>query len=163
MAARRRTGRTHGALMAGLSAFGMALGHLLGLLVLYSWRLLGFSSPPSSEALAEALRKGPDWLVSAGQGSQVAVGVVLLSGAWLAGRSPLERIGALAYVSGVALAVRYLTLSVLAGWPDNLQAVDQGLGPAGTVAVRVWVVLGGAATAMALGLGLISFARRSVP
>lgn len=147
--------------MAGLSAFGIASGHLLGLWVIFTWRLLGFSSAPSPEAWAEALREGPEWLLSAAQGSQIAIGVILLSGAWLAGRSLFERLGALAYVVGLALAVRYLSLSVLAGWPQSLQVLDQGLGPVATLSVRVWLVLAGAAVATALGLGLISFARRN--
>jgi len=145
----------------GRSAFGIALGHLQAVLALYGWRLLDLAPPVEAEGMTAALGHAPTWLAPAAQGSQIALGVALLSGAWLAGRSPAERLGALAYATGVMLAVRYMALVVLIGWPETLQAVDGGFGPLGVYAIKVWVVLAVACAAVAVGLGLLIFARRS--
>lgn len=161
MAARRPVGRTHGAFMAGLTAFGIALGHLQALLVVFMWRALDMALPPRAHSLIATLERAPDWLASAAQGSQVAIAIAVLSGAWLAGRSPAERLGALFYVSGLVLAVRYLALAALTGWPDSLEAMDGGIGPFGAFAVRVWILLVASGASVAIGLVFVNLARRS--
>lgn len=109
--------------VTALTAFAIAMGHLEAVVVVYIRRILNLV--PTPEHLDPALyAKLPAWLIATEQGREATTIIMLVSLAYLAGRTPLDRLGTFLFAFGVWDIWYYVALKILLGWPASLQTID---------------------------------------
>jgi len=110
-----------------LTAFGIAMGHLEGVVVVYIRHILGLEDRmvPTSQQLDPAvLAQVPSWLISTEQTREAATIIMLVALAVVAGRNNWQRIGTFLFTFGVWDIFYYMSLKVLIDWPESLGTMD---------------------------------------
>jgi hypothetical protein len=106
-----------------LTAFGIAMGYLEAVVVVYIRKILGIV--PTPEQLdPEAIGQLPAWLISVEQTREAATIVMLLSLAIIAGRNNWQRLGTFVFAFGVWDIFYYVGLKALIDWPESLTTTD---------------------------------------
>lgn len=112
--------------LAALVVFGVAMGWLEGVVVVYIRGLFGMGPgaaiPPPADVV-ERFASLP-WLLPTEQSREAATIVMLAAVAWLAARAWRPRLGAFLVIFGVWDIVYYLTLYALLRWPPSLATID---------------------------------------
>ncbi|MFP3904127.1 MAG: hypothetical protein ACLFWB_07780 [Armatimonadota bacterium] len=118
-----RTHLTDWGLIAALTAFGIAMGHLEGVVVVYIREIIAIV--PTPEQLGpEVLAEVPGWLIATEQTREAATIVMLVTLALVAGRSPRQSLGVFLYTFGVWDIIYYVALRVMIDWPSSLATTD---------------------------------------
>lgn len=106
-----------------LTAFGIAMGYLEAVVVVYIREILGIV--PTPEQLdPEAISQLPAWLISVEQTREAATIIMLASLAMVAGRNNWQRLGTFLFVFGVWDIFYYVGLKALIDWPASLKTMD---------------------------------------
>jgi hypothetical protein len=111
---------------AAVALYGMAMGWLEAVVVVYIRALLGLAhggANPSPEEMMRRLLASP-WLLPTEQGREAATLVMLAAVGWLAGRTFPGRFGAFLVAFGVWDIAYYAALRALVGWPESLLTMD---------------------------------------
>jgi len=109
--------------LALIAVFGVAMGYLEAVVVVYIRRIVGLV--PMPEGLdASVIHHMPEWLVATEQTREAATIVMLVAFAWLAGRNALGRIATFLVVFGVWDLAYYASLKALIDWPASLSTMD---------------------------------------
>jgi hypothetical protein len=112
--------------LGALLAFGVAMGWLEGVVVVYIRGLFGMGHgeaiPPPGDVVQRFAQL--PWLLPTEQSREVATIVMLAAVAWLAARRPQARFGAFLFIFGVWDIVYYIALYVMLGWPPSLATMD---------------------------------------
>jgi hypothetical protein len=120
--------RAHGTAgrLTALVVFAAAMGWLEAVVVVYIRGLLGFRDsplPPGPEEMMRRLMASP-WIIPTEQTREAATIVMLVTVAWIAGRSARSRFGAFLVAFGVWDIVYYIGLYALIHWPTSLTTMD---------------------------------------
>lgn len=109
--------------LTALTAFAVAMGHLEAVVVVYIRHLMKLV--PAPEQLNAALyAQVPHWIIVSEQGREAATIIMLVTLAYLAGRSVLHRVATFLFAFGVWDIWYYVALKVLIQWPASLQTTD---------------------------------------
>jgi hypothetical protein len=109
--------------LGALTAFGLAMGHLEAVVVVYIRHILGIV--PTPEHLDRTVyEQVPHWIIATEQGREAATIIMLVTLAYLVGRKPAERLAVFLYAFAVWDICYYVSLKVLIGWPASLQTMD---------------------------------------
>jgi hypothetical protein len=123
MSDRPRRGMTVLSYLVVLTAFGIAMGYLEAVVVVYIREIMGIV--PTPEQLdPEAMRQVPKWLIPIEQTREAATMIMLASVAMLAGRNNWQRLGTFTFVFGVWDIFYYVGLKALIDWPASLHTLD---------------------------------------
>ena len=120
MATRRRLDYNF---LATLTAFGIAMGYLEAVVVVYIRHILDIV--PTPEQLdPQALAQVPDWIISTAQTREAATIVMLVALALLAGRTRVQKLATFLFAFGVWDIFYYIGLKALIDWPASLTTMD---------------------------------------
>ena len=123
MASRTSRPRLPLSFLAALTAFGIAMGHLEAVVVVYIRHIMGIV--PTPEQLDPAtMAKVPEWIIVSEQGREAATIIMLAALGFLAGRNALERLATFLYAFGVWDIFYYVSLKVQLDWPASLGTHD---------------------------------------
>ena len=106
-----------------LTAFGIGLGHIEAVVVVYIRRVLGWASLPADIGPGN-LAGVPGWLIHTEQTREVASIIVLVALAWLVGRNFVERLATFLFAFGVWDITYYVDLRVMIDWPESMRTMD---------------------------------------
>lgn len=110
-------------LVGAITAFGIAMGHLEAVVVVYIREILGII--PTPEHLDPAvLEQVPGWLIATEQTREAATIVMLVTLAIVAGRTARQSLGVFLYSFGVWDIMYYVALKAMLGWPASLGTLD---------------------------------------
>jgi hypothetical protein len=106
--------------------FGLAMGWLEGVVVVYLRALLGVPRTATLPDATEVLRRmhAHRWLVGTEQSRELATLLMLAAVGWLAGTRLRSRVGAFLVAFGVWDLAYYGTLWALLRWPPRLTTMD---------------------------------------
>ncbi len=110
-------------LLATLTAFGIAMGYLEAVVVVYIRKILGIVPAPE-QLNAEAIAQVPDWLISTEQTREAATIIMLVALALLAGRTRVQKLAVFLFAFGVWDIFYYVGLKALINWPASLTTMD---------------------------------------
>lgn len=119
---RRRSGLKW-SFLAALTAFGIAMGHLEAVVVVYIRHIIGIVPMPQQLDPA-VLARMPHWLLGIEQSREAATIVMLVTLGLLVGRSALDKLGVFLYAFGVWDIFYYVGLKVMINWPASLCTRD---------------------------------------
>ena len=106
-----------------LTAFGIAMGYLEAVVVVYIRHILDVV--PTPEHLdPEAIAQVPDWLISTEQTREAATIVMLVALALLTGRTRVQKLAVFLFAFGVWDIFYYIGLKALINWPASLATID---------------------------------------
>lgn len=109
-------------LMTAITAFGIAMGHLEAVVVVYIRKILGITT---LEHLDPAVfQQMPGWLIAVEQTREAATIVMLTALAIIAGRTARQSLGVFLYSFGVWDIIYYAALKAMLGWPASLVTTD---------------------------------------
>ncbi len=141
-------------------AFGIAMGYLEAMVVVYIRKILGIVPTPVNldRSVSEQI---PQWLVQCEITREAATIVMLVCFAILAADTLARKVGTFLLVFGVWDIFYYVSLWCLMDWPPSLATIDLlFLIPVPWIA-PVWVPLACSATMIAIGLLLLAGRRRA--
>lgn len=98
-----------------ITIFGIAFGHLEGVVVYYLRLILSGSLP---------LQNWTNSLLFIEQTREVATVVMLVAFAWIIGKTKLERLAMFLWTFAVWDLFYYLSLYIMLGWPSSLSTID---------------------------------------
>jgi len=110
-------------LVIGLSAFGVAMGHVEAVVDVYIRKMLHILPTPE-QFDAQALAEGPGWFIATEQTREAATIVMLAALALMVGRTGRQRLGILLYSFGIWDIVYYISLKLMIDWPVSLATID---------------------------------------
>jgi hypothetical protein len=144
--------------LALLAVFGVAMAHLEGVVVVYLREVLTVAQSASNTATLDAFTLRYLWIE---QTREAATIVMLVTVAWLVGRTWLERAVFLLWTFAFWDLFYYASLYLLLGWPSTLTTLDVlFLIPAPWVA-PVWVPIGiSSLTILAIATGWLALRNR---
>ena len=123
MSDRPRRGMTVIRYLVLLTAFGIAMGYLEAVVVVYIREILGIV--PTPEQLdPEVMAQVPPRLISVEQTREAATIIMLASLAMVAGRNNWQRLGTFLFTFGVWDIFYYVGLKALLDWPASLTTMD---------------------------------------
>jgi hypothetical protein len=109
--------------LALIAAFGVAMGYLEAVVVVYIRRILDIVPPPENLD-ASVMARMPEWLIAIEQTREAATIVMLFTFAWLVGRDLAGRVATFLVAFGVWDLAYYAGLKVLIDWPQSLMTLD---------------------------------------
>jgi hypothetical protein len=145
--------------LAAVAIFAIAMGHFEATVVVYIRAILDVI--PTPEQLdAATMRLVPGWVIASEQAREAATIVMLVTLAYLAGRSIYDRLGVFVYAFGIWDIFYYVALKAMIDWPSSLGTMDclflvprPWFGP-------VWLPVAISGGLIATGLGLMSWQER---
>ena len=144
--------------LLALAAFGAALGLLEAVVIIYLKHVVGIPTPAN---LDRAVLAGiPEWIVSSEQAREVAMLVMLVTLAYLAGRRPRERVAAFLFTLGLVDLSFYASIKLLLDWPATLQTTDLVVLIPAPWFAPVWAPMTIAAVMILAGLGMMAAGRK---
>ena len=123
MADRPRRGMTVLSYLMLLTAFGIAMGYLEAVVVVYIRQISGILPPPHQLG-PSVMEQVPARLISVEQTREAATIIMLLSLAMIAGRNNWQRLGTFVFAFGVWDIFYYVGLKALIDWPESLTTTD---------------------------------------
>jgi hypothetical protein len=123
MPAQRRPTRLNLAFLTALTAFGIAMGHLEAVVVVYIRHIMGIVPIPAQLDPA-VMAKVPPWAILSEQGREAATIIMLAALGFLAGRTVLEKLATFLYAFAVWDIFYYVSLKVQLDWPASLKTLD---------------------------------------
>jgi len=106
-----------------LTAFGIAMGYLEAVVVVYIRQILGIV--PTPEQLdPQVMAQIPPNIISLEQTREAATIIMLASLAMVAGRNNWQRLGTFLFTFGVWDIFYYVGLKALIDWPASLTTMD---------------------------------------
>jgi len=119
----RRQRRLDYNLLLTLTAFGIAMGYLEAVVVVYIRRILDIV--PTPEHLdPQAIAQVPDWLISTEQTREAATIIMLVALALLADRTRLQKLAVFLFTFGLWDIFYYVSLKGLIDWPAQWTTMD---------------------------------------
>ncbi len=109
--------------LALIAVFGVAMGYLEAVVVVYIRRIVGLVPMPEGLDVS-TIRQMPEWLVATEQTREAATIIMLVAFAWLVGRDVLGRIATFLIAFGVWDLAYYASLKALLDWPASLSTMD---------------------------------------
>jgi hypothetical protein len=99
------------------------MGHLEAVVVVYIRHIMGIV--PAPEQLdANLYARVPHWIIVSEQGREAATIVMLVTLAYLAAKTPRQRVATFLFAFGVWDIWYYVALKYLLNWPASLQTMD---------------------------------------
>lgn len=98
-----------------ITIFGIAFGHLEGVVVYYLRLVLASSLP---------IQNWTNSLLFIEQTREIATVVMLVAFAWIIGKTKLERLAMFLWTFAVWDLFYYLSLYIMLGWPSSLSTID---------------------------------------
>lgn len=121
--ASKRQGRLDYNFLVTLTAFGVAMGYLEAVVVVYIREILGIVPTPA-QLTPEVLAQVPDWVIGTEQTREAATIVMLVALALLVGRTRAQKLATFLFAFGVWDISYYIGLKALINWPASLTTRD---------------------------------------
>ena len=122
MASKRR-GELDYNFLVTLTAFGIAMGYLEAVVVVYIRHILDIV--PTPEHLdPQTIAQVPDWIISSEQTREAATIIMLVALALLAGRTRIQKLAVFLFTFGVWDIFYYIGLKALISWPARWTTMD---------------------------------------